>query len=90
MAVVPFPGIIGRVSGVAGERFTTAEVAASWGVPRTTVVSWIERGLLVAAWTRHGGYRIRLKALRRALMDHPEVAEAVLRPKLKRAKQQSA
>lgn len=77
---VPKPSVVGWASGIPGERFSAYEVAKSWGVSSKLVLTWIAKGWLKAARGRYG-YRIRMKALRRAIMDHPEIAEAVLRPK---------
>lgn len=66
------------VPGIAGDRYTPAEVAQSLGVLPETVRAWIERGWLRASLTSYG-YRIRHKAVRRALRDIPEVARTVVR-----------
>jgi excisionase family DNA binding protein len=72
-----------RKGGLPGERYGEGEVARALGVARTTVVAWIERGWLTASRLRisqgKGWYRIRRRALRRAIIEHPEVARTVLR-----------
>lgn len=49
------------------------------GLPRATVTTWIERGWLKAARQRDGTYRIRHRAIRRALRDFPQVAATAMR-----------
>lgn len=46
---------------------------------RQTITGWIERGLLTASRQRDGQYRIRHRAIRRALRDHPQVAATAMR-----------
>lgn len=65
--------------GTAGTRYTASEVARAMGLPRSTITSWIERGWLRAARQRDGIYRIRHRAIRRALRDHPQVAATAMR-----------
>jgi excisionase family DNA binding protein len=72
-----------RDAGLPGERFSASELAKALGVPQETIVSWIERGWLRASKLRvsqgKGWYRIRRRAVRRAICDHPKVALAVMR-----------
>jgi len=65
--------------GEPGVRYSASQVATSWGIDIRTVTGWIAKGWLRASQTTHG-YRIRLRALRRLLLDHPSayttIAEA--------------
>lgn len=74
-----------RESALPGERLSEGEAAQALGVTRHLVVSWIERGLLTASKLRisrgKGWYRIRRRALRRAIIEYPEVAKAILKAK---------
>jgi predicted site-specific integrase-resolvase len=49
------------------------------GLDRATVTGWIAAGLLRASLQRDGQYRIRHRAIRRALRDHPQVAATAMR-----------
>jgi excisionase family DNA binding protein len=62
------------------------EVAESLGVDPRTVEAWIERGWLNASWSADG-YRIRRKAVRRMLVDVPEVSNVVARAQLRKESQ---
>ena len=64
--------------GTAGTRYTASEVARSMGLELATVTGWIAAGLLMASQQRDGTYRIRHRAIRRALRDHPQVARVAM------------
>lgn len=68
-----------ELPGTAGMRYSAAEVARAMGLAPSTVVAWIKAGYLRASESTHGGYRIRHRAIRRALRDHPQVAQAAMR-----------
>jgi hypothetical protein len=74
-----YPAEWAELPGTAGIRYTAAEVARAMGLAPATVVAWIERGWLKAARQRDGVYRIRHRAIRRALRDHPQVAATAMR-----------
>jgi hypothetical protein len=83
-----------RKNGLPGERYGENDVARWLGVSRATVVAWIERGWLVASRLRisqgRGWYRIRRKALRRAIVEYPQIARTVLRAASKRDDESAA
>jgi hypothetical protein len=68
-----------ELPGTAGMRYSAAEVAHAMGLAPSTVVAWIKAGYLRASESTHGGYRIKHRAVRRALRDHPQVARAAMR-----------
>ena len=67
-----------ELPGTAGMRYSAGEVARAMGLAPATVVAWIRAGYLRAS-LGHSGYRIKHRAIRRALRDHPQVARAALR-----------
>jgi hypothetical protein len=75
--------------GVAGTRYSAYEVAQAWGVSVSTVVSWIKRKWLTASETTNRGYRIRLRALRRLILDYPSVAITIANARHKRLHQRA-
>jgi len=84
-----------RETGVPGDRYSEGELARHLGVSTRLVVSWIERGYLRASKLRQascrGSYRIRRRAVRRAIADHPQVMRAVLKAAFEReAEEQDA
>lgn len=73
-------------AGQPGERYTLKDAADALEVHEETVRRWIVKGYLRAGCDRHGVYRIRRKALRRALLDYPTVANDIARAQVKRLK----
>lgn len=54
-------------------RYSPVEVAYALSVSRQAVHWWMQRGWLRYAEPEPGKYRIRAKAVKRMLMDHPEL-----------------
>jgi excisionase family DNA binding protein len=73
-------------AGQPGERYTLQDAAEALLVHEETVRRWIVRGYLRAACDHRGVYRIRRRALRRALMDYPTVANDIAKAQVKRMK----
>lgn len=67
--------IAGR--GTPGARFTATTVAHAWDLEPHQVAAWCKRGIIQASLTQ-AGWRIRRKALRRAL-EAPEVQRALIK-----------
>lgn len=77
-----------RLRGVAGQRFSASEVAEALGVAPSTVIGWIERGLLNATWSDAlGCYRVRRRSVRRMLADIPEVSNVVAKAQIRKEHQ---
>src|SRR5262245_53286303 len=71
-----------RQAGRAGERYSAGAVAAMLGVPTGEVTSWIRNGWLRASRYEDAKgvrYAIKRSAIRRAIMDVPQVQKAILR-----------
>lgn len=66
------------MQGWPGHRYSARELAETLCVRAQTVIAWIQRGWLHAAGTTTGRYRIRARAVRRLLCDHPSAARAVM------------
>jgi hypothetical protein len=76
-----------RYTGGVGERWFAADVARSLDVPTGEVTHWIREGWLRASRIETPGgvmYRIRRRALRRAIMDYPQVSKAIMRAQLEK------
>jgi hypothetical protein len=71
-----------REAGLPGCRWSANQLAQALGVLPETVVSWIEKGWLRASRLRvsqgQGWYRIRRRAIRRAICDVPAIQRAVI------------
>jgi excisionase family DNA binding protein len=71
-----------ELPGELGKRYTAGDVARGLGVSYATVLDWLKRGLIRGTRDILGRWRIRHRAVRRALRDHREVQSSVARARL--------